>query len=97
TTLAAMINELNQTQPIHILTLEDPIEFLHPGASAAISHRELGRDFRSFAEGLRSALRQAPKVILVGEIRDRKTMEIALTAAETGHVVFSTLHTINAG
>ena len=97
TTLAAMINELNETQPIHIVTLEDPIEFLHPGASAAVSHRELGRDFRSFAEGLRSALRQAPKVILVGEIRDRETMEIALTAAETGHVVFSTLHTINAG
>src|SRR4029077_2637764 len=97
TTLAAMINELNQTQPIHIVTLEDPIEFLHPGASAAVSHRELGRDFRSFAEGLRSALRQAPKVILVGEIRDRETMEIALTAAETGHIVFSTLHTINAG
>src|ERR1700719_786865 len=97
TALAAMINELNQTQPIHIVTLEDPIEFLHSRASAAISHRELGRDFRSFAEGLRSALRQAPKVILVGEIRDRETMEIALTAAETGHVVFSTLHTINAG
>lgn len=97
TTLAAMINELNQTQPIHIVTLEDPVEFLHPHAVAAISHRELGRDFRSFADGLRAALRQAPKVILVGEIRDRETMEIALTAAETGHVVFSTLHTINAG
>lgn len=97
TTLAAMINELNQTQAIHIVTLEDPIEFLHPHARAAISHRELGRDFHSFADGLRSALRQAPKVILVGEIRDRETMEIALTAAETGHVVFSTLHTINAG
>jgi twitching motility protein PilT len=97
TTLAAMINELNQTQDIHILTLEDPIEFLHPRARAAISHRELGTDFRSFAEGLRSALRQAPKVIFVGEIRDRDTMEIALSAAETGHLVFSTLHTINAG
>src|SRR4029077_13417889 len=97
TTLAAMINQLNQTQAIHIVTLEDPIEFLHPHARAAISHRELGRDFRSFAEGLRAALRQAPKVILVGEIRDRDTMEIALTAAETGHMVFSTLHTINAG
>ena len=97
TTLAAMINELNQTQPIHIVTLEDPIEFLHPHACAAISHRELGRDFRTFADGLRAALRQAPKVILVGEIRDRETMEIALTAAETGHLVFSTLHTINAG
>ena len=97
TTLAALINELNQTQPIHIVTLEDPIEFLHPHMRAAISHRELGRDFRSFAEGLRSALRQAPKVILVGEIRDRETMEIAVTAAETGHLVLSTLHTINAG
>ena len=97
TTLAAMINELNQTQDIHIVTLEDPIEFLHPHARAAISHRELGRDFRSFAEGLRAALRQAPKVILLGEIRDRETMEIALNAAETGHLVFTTLHTINAG
>ena len=97
TTLAALINELNQTQPIHIVTLEDPIEFLHPHGKAAISHRELGRDFSGFAEGLRAALRQAPKVILVGEIRDRDTMEIALTAAETGHLVLSTLHTINAG
>ncbi len=97
TTLAAMINEINQNYPIHIVTLEDPVEFLHPNASAAISHRELGRDFRNFADGLRAALRQAPKVILVGEIRDRETMEIALTAAETGHLVFSTLHTINAG
>src|ERR1700736_6211821 len=97
TTLAAIVDELNQTQDIHIVSLEDQIEFLHPHARAAISHRELGRDFRSFAEGLRAALRQAPKVILVGEIRDRETMEIALTAAETGHLVLSTLHTINAG
>jgi twitching motility protein PilT len=97
TTLAALINELNQTQHIHIVTLEDPIEFVHQRVHAAISHRELGRDFRSFAQGLRAALRQAPKVILVGEIRDRETMEIAVTAAETGHLVFSTLHTINAG
>jgi twitching motility protein PilT len=97
TTLAALINELNQTDPIHIVTLEDPIEFLHVHAQAAISHRELGRDFYSFAQGLRSALRQAPKAILLGEIRDRETMEIALTAAETGHIVYSTLHTINAG
>ncbi len=97
TTLAALINELNQTQDIHIVTLEDPIEFVHSHLRAVVSHRELGKDFRSFAEGLRAALRQAPKVILVGEIRDRETMEIALTAAETGHVVFSTLHTINAG
>jgi twitching motility protein PilT len=97
TTLAAMINELNQSEPIHIVTLEDPIEFMHPHARAAISHRELGKDFPTFAEGLRAALRQAPKVILVGEIRDRETMEIAVSAAETGHLVFSTLHTINAG
>ena len=97
TTLAAMLNELNHTQEIHILTLEDPIEFLHPHRKAAFSQRELGKDFFSFADGLRAALRQAPKVILVGEIRDRETMEIAMTASETGHVVFSTLHTINAG
>jgi twitching motility protein PilT len=97
TTLAAMVNELNRTREIHILTLEDPIEFLHQHDRAAISQRELGTDFRDFAEGLRVSLRQAPKVILVGEIRDRETMEIAMTASETGHVVFSTLHTVNAG
>jgi twitching motility protein PilT len=97
TTLAAMLNELNQTSKIHMVTLEDPIEFMHPHAKAAFSQRELGRDFPTFAAGLKSALRQAPKVILVGEIRDRETMDIALTAAETGHVVYSTLHTINAG
>ncbi len=92
-----MLNELNQQNEIHIVTLEDPIEFMHPHAKATFSQRELGRDFPEFSAGLRSALRQAPKVILVGEIRDRETMEIALTAAETGHVVYSTLHTINAG
>ena len=97
TTLAAMLNELNQTSRMHIVTLEDPIEFIHPRRKAIFSQRELGRDFPTFAAGLRSALRQAPKVIFVGEIRDRETMEIALTAAETGHVVYSTLHTINAG
>ncbi|HKP93404.1 MAG TPA: PilT/PilU family type 4a pilus ATPase [Chthoniobacterales bacterium] len=97
TTLAAMINELNKTQEIHIVTLEDPIEFFHTHAKAAISQRELGKDFPNFADGLRAALRQAPKAILVGEIRDRETLEIAMTASETGHVVFSTLHTINAG
>ena len=97
TTLAAILNELNCTQEIHILTLEDPIEFVHQHRLAAFSQRELGKDFPSFADGLRAALRQAPKVILVGEIRDRETMEIAMTASETGHVVFSTLHTINAG
>src|ERR1043166_7806164 len=97
TTLAAMLNELNETQPIHIVTLEDPIEFRHPHRRAIFHQRELGKDFPDFARGLRAALRQAPKVILVGEIRDRETIEIAMTASETGHVVFATLHTINAG
>src|SRR5436190_9639793 len=97
TTLAAMINELNATQEIHIVTLEDPIEFFHTHAKAAVSQRELGKDFPNFADGLRAALRQAPKAILVGEIRDRETLEIAMTASETGHIVFSTLHTVNAG
>jgi twitching motility protein PilT len=97
TTLAAMLNELNQTQQIHIVTLEDPIEFLHQHRRAVFHQRELGKDFPDFARGLRAALRQAPKVILVGEIRDRESMEIAMTASETGHVVFTTLHTINAG
>lgn len=97
TTLAAMLNEVNQTQRIHIVTLEDPIEFLHPHRNAIFHQRQLGKDFPDFARGLRAALRQAPKVILVGEIRDRETMEIALTASETGHLVFTTMHTINAG
>jgi twitching motility protein PilT len=97
TTLAAMLNEINQTSEVHIVTLEDPIEFLHPHLKATFSQRELGRDFFTFPDGLRAALRQAPKIILVGEIRDRETMEIALTAGETGHVVYSTLHTISAG
>jgi len=96
TTLAAMLNELNRNSEIHIVTLEDPIEFLHPHLKATFSQRQLGNDFSDFNVGLRAALRQAPKVILVGEIRDRDTMEIALTAAETGHIVFSTLHTISA-
>jgi twitching motility protein PilT len=97
TTLAALLNEINQNHEIHIVTLEDPIEFLHPHLKATFSQRELGRDFYTFPDGMRAALRQAPKVILVGEIRDRETMEIALTAGETGHVVYSTLHTISAG
>jgi len=97
TTLAAMLNELNQNEEIHIVTLEDPIEFFHAHGKAAISQRELNKDFASFAHGLRAALRQAPKAILVGEIRDPETLEIAMTASETGHIVFSTLHTINAG
>jgi twitching motility protein PilT len=97
TTLAAMLNEINHTEQIHIVTLEDPIEFLHPHQRAVFHQRELGKDFPDFATGLRAALRQAPKLILVGEIRDRVTMEIAMTASETGHLVFTTLHTINAG
>ena len=96
TTLAALLNEINQHKEVHIVTLEDPIEFLHPHIKATFSQRELGRDFFTFPDGLRAALRQAPKIILVGEIRDRATMDIALTAAETGHVVYSTLHTISA-
>ena len=96
-TLAAMIDELNRTQPIHIITLEDPIEFQHRHLKAAVNQRELGKDFPCYADGLRAALRQAPKVILVGEIRDRETMEIAMSACETGHIVYSTLHTVNAG
>ncbi len=97
TTLAAMLNELNEREQVHILTLEDPIEFLHPCKQALFNQRELGKDFPDFASGLRSALRQAPKAILVGEIRDRETMEIALTASETGHIVYTTMHTISAG
>ena len=97
TTLAAMLNEINQTHEVHVVTLEDPIEFLHPHLKATFSQRELGRDFFSYPDGLRAALRQAPKIILVGEIRDRETMGIALTAGETGHAVYSTLHTVSAG
>ncbi len=96
TTLSAIIHEINKNFPLHILTLEDPVEYIHHPIKATINQRELGTDFSSFAEGLRAALRQAPHVILVGEIRDRETMEIALSAAETGHLVFSTLHTTSA-
>ncbi len=95
TTLAAMLNELNKTEDVHVVTLEDPIEYLHPHLRSTFSQRELGKDFSDFATGLRAALRQAPKVILVGEVRDRETMEIALTASETGHLVLATLHTIS--
>ena len=97
TTLAAVLSEINQTKPVHIITLEDPVEYVHPHQMATFNQRELGSDFDSFALGLRAALRQAPKVILVGEMRDRETVSIALSAAETGHLVFSTLHTIDAG
>ena len=97
TTLAAMLNELNESSAIHIITLEDPVEFVHPQKTATFNQREMGNDFDSYASGLRSALRQAPKVILVGEMRDRETVEVGLRAAETGHLVMSTLHTIDAG
>jgi twitching motility protein PilT len=96
TTIAALLNEINRDCKVHVVTLEDPVEFLHPQMNSTFSQRELGRDFFSFPDGLRAALRQAPKVIFVGEIRDRETMEIALIAGETGHLVFSTLHTISA-
>jgi twitching motility protein PilT len=97
TSLAALLNELNETKSIHIVTLEDPIEFVHSQKTATFNQREMGSDFSSFSAGLRAALRQAPKVILVGEMRDRETVEIGMSAAETGHLVMSTLHTINAG
>jgi len=96
TTLAAIIDLINETRAEHILTIEDPIEFLHQHKKATVNQRELHSDTPTFALALRAALRQAPKVILVGEMRDRETIEIALTAAETGHLVFSTLHTIDA-
>src|SRR5689334_5222687 len=97
TTLAALLNEINDTQPVHVITLEDPIEFVHPKLKATFNQRELGHDFNNYPNGLRAALRQAPKVILVGEMRDRATVEVALMAAETGHLVLSTLHTVDAG
>ena len=97
TSLAAVLNEINETKSVHVITLEDPIEFQHPHKKATFNQRELGLDFDSFANGLRSALRQAPKVILVGEMRDRETIEIGLNAAETGHLVLTTLHTVDAG
>ncbi len=97
TTLAGVLNEINESRSIHVITLEDPVEFIHPQKKATFNQRELGTDFNTFASGLRAALRQAPKIILVGEMRDRETVEIALSAAETGHLVLSTLHTIDAG
>src|SRR5499427_4344750 len=97
TTIAAILNEINHSRPVHIVTLEDPVEYVHPHDVATFNQRELGTDFDTFSNGLRAALRQAPKVILVGEMRDRETVKIALSAAETGHLVLSTLHTIDAG
>ena len=97
TSLAAVLNEINRNKAVHIVTLEDPVEYIHAHQKATFNQRELGIDFDSYVNGLRAALRQAPKVILVGEMRDRDTVKIALSAAETGHLVLSTLHTINAG
>lgn len=97
TSLAALLSEINKDKAVHIITLEDPIEYIHSHKKATFNQRELGKDFSTFATGLRAALRQAPKVILVGEMRDRQTIEIGLSAAETGHLVFTTLHTVDAG
>jgi twitching motility protein PilT len=96
TTLAAVINKINSEKAVHIITIEDPIEYLHPHNKATINQREVGADTQTFALALRAALRQAPKVILVGEMRDVETISIALEASETGHLVLSTLHTIDA-
>ncbi|MEJ2656387.1 MAG: PilT/PilU family type 4a pilus ATPase [Desulfobacterales bacterium] len=97
TSLAAILNEINDEKSVHIVTLEDPVEYDHPHKKATFNQREMGEDFNNFSTGLRAALRQAPKVILVGEMRDRETLEIGLSAAETGHLVLSTLHTLDAG
>ncbi|NLV87007.1 MAG: type IV pilus twitching motility protein PilT [Clostridiales bacterium] len=96
TTLASLINIINQDNPYHIITLEDPIEYLHRHGRSIVNQREIGGDSESYASALRAALRQDPDVILVGEMRDLETISIAVTAAETGHLVFSTLHTIGA-
>lgn len=97
TSLAAILDAVNKTDNLHVVTLEDPIEYVHHHHKATFNQRELGQDFDTFANGLRAALRQAPHVVLVGEIRDRATVEIAINAAETGHLVFSTVHTMSAG
>jgi twitching motility protein PilT len=96
TTLAAMVNHINENKPVHIITIEDPIEFMHGDKTAALNQREVDMDTHSFAEGLRHVMRQNPDVILVGEMRDNETMQLAITAAETGHLVFSTVHTTDA-
>jgi twitching motility protein PilT len=97
TSLACVLNEINEDRSLHIVTLEDPVEYQHPHKKSTFNQRELGIDFDAYSHGLRAALRQAPKVILVGEMRDRETVEIGLSAAETGHLVLTTLHTIDAG
>jgi len=97
TSLAAILDQINETKSVHIITLEDPVEYQHPHKKSTFNQRELGLDFDQYASGLRAALRQAPKVILVGEMRDKETVEIGLSAAETGHLVLTTLHTVDAG
>jgi twitching motility protein PilT len=97
TSLAAICDEINEKLAVHVVTLEDPVEYVHSQKRATFNQRELGVDFDAFASGLRASLRQAPKVILVGEMRDRETVEIGLSAAETGHLVLSTIHTVDAG
>ncbi|MEW6670003.1 MAG: PilT/PilU family type 4a pilus ATPase [Thermodesulfobacteriota bacterium] len=97
TSLAGVLNDINEKKAVHVVTLEDPVEYVHSQKKATFNQRELGQDYDTFASGLRAALRQAPKVILVGEMRDRETVEIGLSAAETGHLVLSTLHTVDAG
>jgi len=97
TSLASTLNEVNDLRPVHIVTLEDPVEFVHHHRKATFNQREMGTDFDTFASGLRASLRQAPKIILVGEMRDRETVEIGLSAAETGHLVLTTLHTVDSG
>lgn len=97
TSLAAILNVINEDRSVHVVTLEDPVEYQHPHKNSTFNQREHGVDFDTYASGLRAALRQAPKVILVGEMRDRETVEIGLSAAETGHLVLTTLHTIDAG
>lgn len=97
TSLAAVLNQINEQQAVHVVTLEDPIEYQHSHKRSTFNQREMGSDFDTFPGGLRAALRQAPKVILVGEMRDRETVEIALNASETGHLVLTTLHTVDAG
>jgi len=97
TSLAAVLNEINEKKSVHVVTLEDPVEYVHSQKKSTFNQREMGADFDTFASGLRASLRQAPKVILVGEMRDKETVEIGLSAAETGHLVLTTLHTTDAG
>jgi twitching motility protein PilT len=97
TSMAAILEDINAKKSVHVITLEDPVEYQHPHKKATFNQREMGTDFDTFSNGLRAALRQAPKVILVGEMRDKESIEIGLRAAETGHLVLTTLHTVDAG